>query len=129
MKEIKNNRTVYLEDYDITVNCFLTYAQIQQIVNAVIKFDIWSEREQCKDMLILYHATDIPKEVLEEKEHNDFLSSGILGDVYKHISNINQLNEALEYTESTYRAVAQILKRIDEIAVPKKDKVKKSKGE
>ena len=36
MKEIKGNQTVYLEDYDVTVNKYLTYAQIQQIANAVV---------------------------------------------------------------------------------------------
>ena len=39
MKEIKAMDKVYLEEYDVHVNPYLTYAQIQAIVNGVKSLD------------------------------------------------------------------------------------------
>ena len=121
MKEIKGNQTVYLEDYDITVNKYLTYAQIQQIANAVVAAstndsdDTWANRETNIDMLMLYHATDIGKEKLEEIGHDDLLTSGLIEAVRYRIENLYEINEAIDYIENNQRAINKLLKSLPKV--------------
>ena len=112
MKEIKAMDKVYLEEYDVYVNPYLTYAQIQAIVNGVKGLDSWSEREQNIDMCVLAFATDIPTEKLEELGHDALLQSGLINAVCGEIKNLFSVYEAIEYTESTKRALAQIIKAL-----------------
>ena len=121
MKEIKGNQTVYLEDYDITVNKYLTYAQIQQIANAVVAAsandadDTWANRQTNIDMLMLYHATDIGKEKLEEIGHDDLLTSGLIEAVRYRIENLYNIDEAIDYIENNQRAINKLLKSLPKV--------------
>ena len=121
MKEIKGNQTVYLEDYDITVNKYLTYAQIQQIANAVVAAsvndsdDTWANRETNIDMLMLYHATDIGKEKLEEIGHDVLLTSGLIEAVRYCIENLYNVDEAIDYIENNQRAINKLLKSLPKV--------------
>ena len=112
MKEIKAMDKVYLDEYDVHVNPYLTYAQIQAIVNGVKSLDSWAEREQNIDMCVLAFATDIPTEKLEELGHDALLQSGLINAVMWEIKNLHCVYEAIEYTESTKRALAQIIKAL-----------------
>ena len=121
MKEIKGNQTVYLEYYDVTVNKYLTYAQIQQIANAVVAAsandvdDTWANRETSIDMLMLYHATDIGKEKLEEIGHDNLLTSGLIEAVRCCIENLYNVDEAIDYIENNQRAISKMLKSLPKI--------------
>ena len=121
MKEIKGNQTAYLEDYDITVNKYLTYAQIQQIANAVVAAsvndsdDTWANRQTNIDMLMLYHATDIGKEKLEEIGHDDLLTSGLIEAVRYRIENLYNIDAAIDYIENNQRAINKLLKSLPKI--------------
>ena len=121
MKEIKGNQTVYLEDYDITVNKYLTYAQIQQIANAVVAAsandadDTWANRQTNIDMLMLYHATDSGKEKLEEVGHDALLTSGLIEAVRCCIENLYNVNEAIDYIENNQRAINKLLKSLPKV--------------
>lgn len=112
MKEIKAMDKVYLEEYDVHVNPYLTYAQIQAIVNGVKGLDSWAERVQNIDMCVLAFATDIPTEKLEELGHDVLLQSGLINAVCGEINNLFSVYEAIAYTESTKRALAQIIKAL-----------------
>ena len=121
MKEIKGNQTVYLEDYDVTVNKYLTYAQIQQIANAVVAAsandsdDTWANRQTNIDMLVLYHVTDIGKEKLEEIGHDDLLTSGLIEAVRYSIENLYEINDAIDYIENNQRAINKMLKSLPKV--------------
>ena len=121
MKEIKGNQTVYLEDYDVTVNKYLTYAQIQQIANAVVAAsvndsdDTWANRETNIDMLMLYHATDIGKEKLEEIGHDVLLTSGLIESVRCCIENLYDVDDAINYIEDNQRAIGKLLKSLPKV--------------
>ena len=121
MKEIKGNQTVYLEDYDVTVNKYLTYAQIQQIANAVVAAsvndadDTWANRETNIDMLMIYHATDIGKEKLEEIGHDNLLTSGLIEAVRCCIENLYNVDEAIDYIENNQRAINKMLKSLPKV--------------
>lgn len=135
MKKIKVKEKVYLEDYDVYVNPYLTYAQIQQIANAVVSLsepdeegkthDSWAERNQCIDMLMLYHATDITKEQLDELGHELCLSSGLIDAVFCKIENVFDVEKAIDYQESGKQALNQFLNQLPEKLKPLEEVVKK----
>lgn len=120
MKELnKFSTTTKLGTYGIEVNDYLTYAQIQQIVNATLALskpdedgvthDSWAERQQNIDMLLLYHATDISKEEIEKYAHDEFLACGLIDAVKETVVNYYDIEAALEYTESLKRVVGQAI--------------------
>lgn len=115
MAIIPEKETTYLDKYGITVNRYLTYAQIQQIVEATMKFHTWAERQQNIDMLMLVHATDMGLEEIEIYTPDELKQSGLIDAVDLHIDNIYKVYEALEYHESTQRALTQILAEINKI--------------
>ena len=112
MKEIKAMDKVYLEEFDVYVNPYLTYAQIQAIVNGVKSLDSWAEREQNIDMCVLAFATDIPTEKLEELGHDALLQSGLINAVMLEIKNLHNVYEAIEYTESIKCLLTQVIKNL-----------------
>lgn len=113
MVELKE-KVVHSTTYDINIRQYLTYAQIQQIVNAVEmtskEDDSWSARQTNIDMLVLLHATDIGKEKLEEVGHEMFVMSGLMDCVRDNVINIDEVYNALDYTESLTRAGYKLLK-------------------
>ena len=113
MATIPKKEATYLEKYDITVNRYLTYAQIQQIVEATMKFHTWAERQQNIDMLILVHATNMGVEEIEKCNPDELMQCGLIDEVKLHIDNEYKIYEALEYHESTQRALAQILTEVN----------------
>lgn len=115
-------KTYYSEKYDIKINEYLDYAQIQQIANAAVKFDDWASRQSNIDMLLLYHVTDIPKDKLENTKHFDLLRSGLIDEVYNHVANVGQIEEAINRLESTSRLLALIFKAIQDGLDPKNNK-------
>lgn len=119
MKEIKKMDDVYLSEFDIFVHPYLTYAQIQQIVNNVKEMtSSWAEREQVIDLSILCYATDIGEDKVKEKGHDFFLQSEIIDKVKENIKNLNQVYDAINYTESTQRALVQIIKQLPNLMKP-----------
>ena len=113
MVELKE-KVIHSTTYDINIRQYLTYAQIQQIVNAVEmaskEDDSWSARQTNIDMLVLLHATDIGKEKLEEVGHEMFVLSGLMDCVRDNVINIDEVYNALDYTESLTRAGYKLLK-------------------
>ncbi len=118
MKEIKP-MVVHDERYDIDIKQYLTYAQIQQIVNAVEaaskEDDSWSARQTNIDMLVLYHATDIGKEKLEEIGHEALVASGLVEVVNMTICNYYLIEQAIDYTESMARAGYKFLTQLPKL--------------
>lgn len=108
MKELKEIKTYKLEDFDVAVNRYLTYAQIQAIANAVEQFDTWSEREQNIDMLVLANATDISDEELMNYSHDLLLSSGLIDEVKFHVVNLYEIYHAIQYKTSNEHIIKEI---------------------
>lgn len=125
MKELKPIEKIYLEDYDVYVNPYLTYAQIQQISNAMSLDWKWAEAKVNLDMLVLYHATNLSKEDIEGTEHELFFSSGLIEAVYESIRNLDQLKDALDYKQSFARWMTQLMKNLPKMIGPLKEAVDK----
>lgn len=120
---------VNLIEKEITVNPYLTYAQIQNIVNAVCNFDNWADREQNIDILLLYYVTNLTKEEIEEYGHEALLQSGIIDEVKANVKNLGQIHDALAYTQSVEKSLTSISKHLPEVIkdVMKKNGAKSSK--
>lgn len=116
MKEIKKENKLYLNDYDINVSPYLTYAEIQTIANKVKALDSWAEREETIDMYVLYFATDIGKTNIDNYNHDTWLKSGIIDAVKSYIKNLEQITEAIKYEESPMRILMQISKEMPEFS-------------
>lgn len=116
---VKVHQNVFIEK-EIIVSPYLSYAQIQSIVNAVCKFDTWSERQQNIDILLLHFATNLTDDEIEEYGHEQLLQSGVIEEVKQNIKNLKQVYEAIEYTQSIQRALNQIAKELPTIMEPLK---------
>lgn len=117
MVELKN-QVCHNDEYDININRYLTYAQIQQIVGAVVgvdKNDFWAGRQTNIDMLVLFHATDIGKDKLEKIGHETLLCSGLIKAVNDTVENLYQVYEGIEFAESTNRAGIKFLTQLSKL--------------
>ena len=121
--------TTYLEEFDINVNRYLTYAQIQNIVNstnALMReekkvevgksghYDSWADRQQSIDMLVLLHATDLTDEDLKAP-HSMFLQNGIIDAVNGAIENYWQIGEAFDYTDGVKATILNVISGFTDI--------------
>lgn len=110
MKELKGLKTKYLENYDVEVNQYLTFSQIQEIINSVLQSETFEERENTIDYLLLVFCTNIGKEKVDELGPDIFVESGLIDEVKNSIKNINKLYEGITYHESTGKALREISK-------------------
>lgn len=115
MKEIKNIDKIYLDEFDIYVETYLTYDQIQKISESIATQEDWAVRQQTMDMLILYYTTDISQEEMEKVGHDDLLKSGIIDEVKNSIKNLNQVQEAIDYMQSPIKALKQFSDKLPEL--------------
>lgn len=115
MKEIKKLEKIYLEDFDIYVNRYLTYAEIQSIIDAVVKLDKWADRQTMVDLLVLTYATSMTKEEIANISHDGFLCSGLIDQVMGCIENLYQITDALSFTTSLANIAGQFLKQVPEL--------------
>lgn len=112
MNELNEVNKEYLEQYDIHVNRYLTYSQIQAISNSVRNLESWAERKQNIDMLLLAFTTDISREELENHTHDYWLNTGVISDVYSIVNNWYMIEEAINYEESPMRMIIKLAKEI-----------------
>lgn len=112
MKEIKALEDIYLKEFDVYVKPYLTYAQIQNIINSTAHMNSWAERQQNIDMLVLYYITDIDKSQLQELDHTVLLQSGLIDAVRDNVKNYNIIEAAIEYTTSIQRSLTIMVKEL-----------------
>lgn len=115
MKGIKE-KTICLPKYGVEVKQFLTHAEIQNIINNMKAFGTWSERQTCKDMMILAYVTDVGTETLEEIGHDKLLTSGFIDDVKDCVYNVTDIDMAIEYEESITKSLTTLAKKLPEIS-------------
>lgn len=124
MKEIVTKEPIYLDNYDIEVQPYLTSGQIQSIATAVSQFDNWKDREQAVDMMLLYYVTNMGKEKIEEVGHDKLLCSGLIDEVKINVLNFWQIYKAIDYTESFNRMLIQISKKMPDLMAKLEKNVK-----
>ena len=121
MKELELIESVNTTVGNIEVKPYLTYAEIQAICDAVMKFDSWAERQENIDILLLHFATNLTDKELEDLGHTTLLESGLIDEVKQIVKNYDRIQEAIDYSESTQRTLSKILKELPDIVKPLKD--------
>lgn len=114
-----------LNDKDIEIKSYLTYAEIQVIVNRVSQSDNWAEREQNIDLLLLHFVTNLTDEEIESYGHEELLKSGFIDYVKSQVNNFNKVHEALAYTQSFQRLIVQLSKELPKLLEQFQDNMKK----
>lgn len=120
MKELKPIDKVYLEDYDLYVKKYLTLAEIQNIVDNIMQFDTWAEREKTKNLMIFIYATGIGQneEEVNKIDYDLYAENGVFKAINTIIENVDLIDEGLKYSESTMRALYQISEHLPELLKP-----------
>lgn len=114
MKELKELKPVYLQDFDINVNQYLTLSQIQKIINETLLVEDYEQRESIIDYLILCYCTDIGQKTIENLGPDIIIQSGLMDEIKKYIKNLDRLRDGIKYHESTGKALRMIAKNIPE---------------
>ena len=123
--------TIFLGEYGVNVNKYLTYGQIQQIVNNTEQLlstvneenkvnNTWGVRQENIDMLVLLLATDIGAEDISKTSHVKFLQSGLIDAVKNNIENYSQIESAFKYTESWDKILISCVQQLGRILQDKK---------
>lgn len=115
MVAIKELDKIYLEDFDIYVKRYLTYAEIQSIVDALEKLEKWADRQTVVDLLILTYATNMDKEQLKNTPHDVLLSSGLIEQVTGCIDNLYQVTDAIAFNSSFVNIMANLVKNMPKL--------------
>lgn len=101
---------------DIKIENYLTYAQVQAIVNSAKNAENWAEKQQDIDMLLMHYATDITDEELSEKGHDYWLKTGFIDKVKSSIVNYKDVDTAIAYEENPIRILIKISNEIPEFS-------------
>ena len=113
MTDITNNiNKIYLENYDIEVTPYISYKNIQLIINSLKKLTTWAERQQNIDMLLLFYNTNIGIDQIEEVGHDNLLQSGLIEAVKSNIKNLNDLYTGIDYTYSITQELIRLMQNV-----------------
>lgn len=109
---IKKITPVELKEYDVSVKPYLTYSQIQNIVNTVNQFTEWAERETIIDAMVICYTVDISMEEFEEYGHDELLCCGFIDAVKNHVKNLKLIYKAVAFNESLGRTINKALEMV-----------------
>lgn len=97
---------------DVKVKEYLSYAEIQAIVNEALKYQSWAERQQIIDYYILRYATDIPVNEIDNIDTEKLICSGFMNKVSNCIANYHEIFDAIKYEESVGKQLGMILQTL-----------------
>lgn len=117
MKELVIETTDGLKDkFGVdSVKVYLTYSQIQNIINTVMQYQTWAERQTVIDMMVICYTTDLPQKEVEEKGIDYFVQSGFVDWLHYNIENYYDIFDGLKYHESVGKAILELSKNIPQI--------------
>lgn len=109
---IKEITPVVLKEYDVTIKPYLTYSQIQNIVNTVNQFTEWAERETIIDAMVVCYVAGITMEDFEKYGHDKLLCCGFIDAVKNHVKNLKLVYKAVAFNESLGRTINKALEMV-----------------
>lgn len=117
MKELKIKTTdALMDEFGLTeVKRFLTYSQIQNIINTVMQYQTWAERQTIIDEMVICYTTDLTQEEVEEKTMDYFVQCGLVDFLHYTVENYFDIFEGLKYHESVGKALIELSKNIPQI--------------
>lgn len=127
MKEIHELKMTYLDKYDVNVKPFLTYAEIQTIVNAIPADVTWSVRQVIIDKFILGFCTDIEDDELNKMNPDELFGCGLVGAVKNAVWNMDDLYAAIDYEGSATRLIGKLMTELPKYTKQLEEKIKDGK--
>ena len=117
MKEFTIETTDALKDkFGLdSVKKYLTYSQIQNIINTVMQYQTWAERQSIIDEMLICYITDLSQKEVEEKGMDYFVQSGLVDYLHYAVENYFDIFRGLEYHESVGKALMELSKNIPQI--------------
>lgn len=97
------------------VKRYLTYSQIQNIINTVMQYQTWAERQTIIDEMVICYTTDLTQEEVEEKTMDYFVQCGLVDYLHYTVENYFDIFEGLKYHESVGKALMELSKNIPQI--------------
>lgn len=114
MKELKEE-IYYSKDFDIEIKKYLTYAQIQKIVETTIKYKTWAERQTNIDMMVLCYTTNIGVDKIQEIGIDKLVMTGLVDEVYYAVVNYDKIYDGIQYHESVAKALFELSEKLPEL--------------
>lgn len=114
MKELKT-ATCHLEEFDIDVNLYFTLEQIQSIVNEVMKYSTYSQRQEVIIYRTLVYATSLTQEQVEALDPDMIVQSGLFEAVSFVILNFDEIDKAIKYHESIGKALQDLAPHFENV--------------
>lgn len=114
MKELKEE-IYYSKDFDIEIKKYLTYAQIQKIVETTIKYKTWAERQTNIDMMVLCYTTNVGVDKIQEIGIDKLVMTGLVDEVQYVVVNYYKIYDGIEYHESVAKALFELSEKLPEL--------------
>lgn len=114
MKELKE-AIVHSDRFDIDIKRFLTYAQIQKIIETTIPLKTWALRKTNIDLMVLCYATNMDIDEIQKIGIDKFVESGLMEEVCYTVENYDSINDGLIYHESIAKALFELSEKLPEI--------------
>lgn len=117
MKELGIKTTdALMDEFGLAgVKRYLTYSQIQNIINTVMQYQTWAERQTIIDEMVICYTTDLTQEEVEEKTMDYFVQCGLVDYLHYTVENYFDIFEGLKYHESVGKALMELSKNIPQI--------------
>lgn len=117
MKELGIKTTdALMDEFGLAgVKKYLTYSQIQNIINTVMQYQTWAERQTIIDEMVICYTTDLTQEEVEEKTMDYFVQCGLVDYLHYTVENYFDIFEGLKYHESVGKALMELSKNIPQI--------------
>ena len=117
MKELEIKTTdALMDEFGLAgVKRYLTYSQIQNIINTVMQYQTWAERQTIIDEMVICYTTDLTQEEVEEKTMDYFVQCGLVDYLHYTVENYFDIFEGLKYHESVGKALMELSKNIPQI--------------
>lgn len=100
---------------NIEVKNYLTYAQIQKIIETTIKYQTWAERQTNIDLMVLCYVTNFSKEQVEKLGIDYFVQTGLLEKILDCVNNYSDIFNGINYHESFTKAIIEISKNLPQL--------------
>lgn len=117
MKELRIKTTdALMDEFGLAeVKRYLTYSQIQNIINTVMQYQTWAERQTIIDEMVICYTTDLTQKEVEEKTMDYFVQCGLVDYLHYTVENYFDIFEGLKYHESVGKALMELSKNIPQI--------------
>lgn len=114
MKELKKAERIYLEEFDINVDTYLSLSDIMNIVHGALGYSNLVERDVFIAMVTLQCATDISENEIDALDEDLIFTSGLVDAVVGCIANYNLIDFYINKYEGMDYKIAEFIEVLNQ---------------